>query len=223
MKKFILIPLIALIALGAGAVYIFTKNDSPNISRNTASSEVAATVNGEDIALSEIENLESRIVQEQGMDISMLDEQMRQELRSQTMENLISQTLLQQEVTKSDLTISQEEIDSRLESVRSQFEDQASFEEALLENGITENDLRKQISSDLATQAYLDRELNISSVEATEEEVKAAYEQTSSEETPPLDDVYSQVENFVVQQKQQSLITGLLEKLKAQADIQILI
>jgi len=87
---------------------------------------------------------------------------------------------------------------------------------------------RPKVKLDLATQTYLNQELNLEALTASEAEVAAAYEQmtvgaTSEEEVPALAEVSDQVEAFVIQQKQQELVLGLIERLRQTAEIEILI
>jgi hypothetical protein len=232
---FIIVALVVLIG-GFLLFYSFGEESSNNpTNQNTTfeSGDVVATVNGEEIIGSDFELIYSQISTQQGVDPATLDEQTQNQFSSQVIETLVTQVLLKQAAEKSDIVVSEESIDLQVESAKGQFESDEAFQQALSTENLTEESLRNQIWESIIINSYLQQELNLSTVTATESEVAQVYEQAivSSEAeaeaevevAAPLSDVYAQLEAMVIQQKQQELISQFTEKLRVDAEIEILI
>jgi len=90
---------------------------------------------------------------------------------------------------------------------------------------LTEEDLKEQTQLNLAMQTYLNQELDLELSEVTEAEITALYNQQAAnlEDAPALEDVRTELEQVLLQQKQQELIIEHVQQLRADADIEILI
>lgn len=231
--KNIIILVFVLLLIGVGIWSFvsreeFDPNEIPNQDNASLSEigEIVAIVNDEEITRSEFEELQSQMAAQQGVDVASLDVQTQTQIRSQVVDNLISQKLLQQKIEESEISVSEENITAQVDLIKQGFETDEQFQEALSGQGLTEDQLRENVASEVAVQNYLEQELNLSSLTVTEEEVAAAYEeisQSEQEEIPSLEEVYSQVENMVVQQRQQELINEFIAELRSDAEIEILI
>lgn len=231
--KNIIILVFVLLLIGVGIWSFvsreeFDPNEIPNQDNASLSEigEIVAIVNDEEITRSEFEELQSQMAAQQGVDVASLDVQTQTQIRSQVVDNLISQKLLQQKIEESEISVSEENITAQVDLIKQGFETDEQFQEALSGQGLTEDQLRENVASEIAVQNYLEQELNLSSLTVTEEEVAAAYEeisQSEQEEIPSLEEVYSQVENMVVQQRQQELINEFIAELRSDAEIEILI
>jgi foldase protein PrsA len=167
------------------------------------------------------------------VDPATLDEQTQNQFSSQVIETLVTQVLLKQEAEKSDIVVSEESIDLQVESAKGQFESDEAFQQALSTENLTEESLRNQIWESIIINSYLQQELNLSTVTATESEIAQVYEQAIAsseaeaeaevEVAAPLSDVYAQLEAMVIQQKQQELISQFTENLRVDAEIEIFI
>lgn len=227
--KNIIITIAAVLVLGAGGWYISSKDLVPTKNQAAAvitAEETVATINGEKILGADFNILQAQAAKERGLDLATLSEQEKSQLKTQVMDILISRKLLQQTVAKStDINITESQIATHVETIKARFENETAYKEALSAQGITEAQLNTQVAYELALQAYLEQQLNISSVEATEAEIEVLYKQLSAAqpEGPALKDVHDQVKLQATQQKQQNLVTEHVAKLKAEADIEILI
>lgn len=227
--KNIVIGLIAAAVLGAGAWFIFFSDGTQfafNKEENGAEEAegAVALVNGEEVSRAEYDALAAQVAAEQGFDPATLDAQTQAQFESQVVDTLVSRVLLRQAIEGSGLTASAEEVNAQVEVIKGQFESEAVYLEALSAEGLTEEALRSQIGAELVMQAYLEQALNLSSVSATSAEITAAYEEIAAgENVPPLADVREEVEGVVIQQKRQVLVAELIQELRAEADIQILI
>jgi len=223
-KTLITLIVIVILALGGWYIYSSTQQNGPVDSENTTDvSESVATVNGSAISRADFEALRADLLTQQGATFDSLDAATQEELNTQVLNTLISQELIAQQVAQADIDVPEENISAQLSAIASQFEDTAAFEQALETEGVTERELRSQINLDLATNAYLEEELNLSALTATEDEVNALYEEVSAgqSEVPPLEEVYDQVEQLVLQQKQQAEINAFIEQLRNEAEIDI--
>ena len=223
--KTLLIVIIGLLVVAVGAWFFISNGGTSSQNGTPELSDTVARVNGEEITRTELENSEAQIAAQQGVDIASLDAANREQLQVQALDVLISNTLIQHAVASSGLTTSEADIDTQIETFKSQFPDDAQFQEALAGQGLSEADLREQVRGEMTTQAYLEQTLDLASVTVTEEEINALYEQeaTITEDVPPLEDVRGQIEAFVIQQKQQELLAAHVQELRSAADIEILI
>ena len=220
-KRTVITTLVVLV-LGAGVWYALSLRDSAPANVSGA----VATVNGEEISRDEFDKLQARISAEQGFDIAALDAKAKAEFQTQTIDSLVSQTLLRQAAERSN-TVSldmDKKVEDEVNKIKGQFQDESAYNDALTTEGLTEETLRTRIRSDLTTQAYLEKELSLSTVSVTDAEMRIVYDQAASgQSVPPFEEVRSQVEQMAIQQKQQQLVGALVEKLRGEADIKILI
>ncbi len=221
--KKIILAIFAVVIIFIGAWYFYNASDEE--SANTEEEGVVAVVNEEEVSKDDFETLKSRVAMQQGFDIASLDEETKKLFEQQIVDELVNQVLLEQVIDEMGVSVSQEEVDNRLADTKEQLGGEEAFEQALIAEGLSEEELRSQISLSLRTQAYLEEELDLSSVEATDEEVEALYAQEAaqSEDAPAFEDVRDQVEEMVIQQKQQALFEQFIQELRSEADIQILI
>jgi parvulin-like peptidyl-prolyl isomerase len=219
------VPIIIVgIVIIAGAWYFMSSSEP--LSNEPANTEgAAAIVNGEEIARTQFETFKSQVIAQQGLDAAALDRDAENQLETQIVDELISQTLLRQAVDASGVVATQEDVDAQIEATAIQLGGEEAFNEALVAEGLSEEEFRTQISAELAVQMYLEQELSLSSITVTDEEVEAAYVQASaqSENVPPLEDVRPQIEQSIIQQKQQPLLAELIDRLRTEADIEILL
>lgn len=90
---------------------------------------------------------------------------------AEVLEGLITQAVIRQAAAAQGLNPSKSDVDAELELVRQQFPDAASFQAALQQSGMTEEDLRKNIFTSLALE-----NLATQGVSASNEEVEDYYQ-----------------------------------------------
>lgn len=230
MKKqsvFILVVAVLIIVVG-----FFVLSSSDNGEQNVQNQDITnqngdivATVNGEEITRSELDVVTSQVALQQGIDIAEIDEQTRNQIESQSIESIVNQTLIRQAADDSEVEVSESEIDNQIDVIKDQLQSEEAFQEALAMENVTEEELREQIREGLFIETYLEQELALSEITATEEEVSQAYEQVATENTEmgSLDEMYEQIESIVIQQKNSEAINQLTQELRADAEIQVLI
>lgn len=220
----ILIAVLGALVLAAGIWYFAFFEGSILNKKAGQEGETVATVNGEEIESKEFEALKLQIALQQGLDLETIDAQTEAQLDEQVMDELISQKLLRQEVERTGLTIPAQEVDDQMNALKAQFESEEMFKQALEMEALSEDELWSQIEADLVIQTYLENELDMDSLTVSEEEVEATYQQVAgeNEDIPPLEEVYDEVEQFVLQQKRQEMVYQFIQKLRQEAEIEIM-
>ena len=146
-------------------------------------------------------------------------------IKKQTLDNLVTETLLLQAAEKESIKINSEEVEAAFFQNKSQFPDEEAFVKALTDQGFTDNTFKEFLTKDNIIRQYLMAHIDVSLVTSTEKEIKALYEQAveSNPTIPPLDQVRVQVENQIIQQKQQQLISNFIQQLRASSTVETLI
>lgn len=224
MNKTISAVIVAVVVVAAGW-YILSGPGANKSGSVAGANETVATVNGVSITRGQLTTTESQMAAQQGM--AATSTAVQAQFQSAALNLLIGQILLEQAAQLAGVTASSTDVDAQLASAKAQFKTQDDYEKALAAQGMTEDDLRAQISKNLVLNTYLERQLNLSAATATDAEIQAAYKQVSSQQTgttiPPLSEVRDQVAKMIVQQKQQNSINAYVSQLSSTANIQILI
>ncbi|MBD8071058.1 SurA N-terminal domain-containing protein [Bacillus sp. PS06] len=187
--------------------------------------EVVASVNGQTILSSEyssaLEQYKLNYAQS-GIDVDSLGEEETKLLEQQALDQLINNELVLQAADKDEIVTSPEDVTASLTEIKGQFETDEQYNEALEANNLTEEELEAQIAKDLKISKYLTSK--IPTPEATDEEIKEMYDQytevSEEEELPTLEEVKPQIEQTIVQQKQQQEIQALLDQLREDSEIE---
>lgn len=133
--------------------------------------DVVATVNGTDIPKIELKKIYTIM----SAQLKMTQQEVSEEkLIYSALDELISAELLKQESKKQNITPSPEAVEKELETLRAQFPDTESFENALREKGFTIKDVRKNIEDQLVLKEVLEREID-SKIAVSEKAVKDFY------------------------------------------------
>ncbi|QQR64695.1 SurA N-terminal domain-containing protein [Candidatus Kaiserbacteria bacterium] len=185
---------------------------------------VVATVNGTKIYQPELDesiNLLSQSAAAQGANIS--DPKTLEEIRTQALEVLISNTLMTAAAKKEGVTVSDADVQKQFDDLLAQFGTQEELTAKMAEVGLTEEKLRKNISDRILAERYIEAVTDIETVAVTEEEVAEFIKTITANgtELPPLDEIRPQIEAQLAGEKQQKIITELVEKLRADADVVI--
>lgn len=240
MKNYVIIAV--LILGGVGLVWFLMSNDptlngsdvgvSGTEGQNSQGSEnplsvtadPVATVNGEEISNASFNNQQAQLISGQGVDPTTLGVDAQTAIRSQVLDSLISQELLKQAAADADVRAPETEVDAQVDAIKGQFQDEALYEQALTEEGLTEAELRAQLSVNLSIRPYLEQALGLASVTATEEEINRVYEEAAAQQDlAPLEEIRNEVEQLAIQQKQQLLIDQHIAELRGAADVEIFI
>ncbi len=185
---------------------------------------VVATVNGTKIYQAELDesvNLLSQSAAAQGADVS--DPATLAEIRTQALDVLISNTLITAAAEKEGVTVSADDVQKQYDELLAQFGTQEELSAKMTEVGLTEEKLRTNISDRILADRYVEAVTDIETVTVTDEEIAEFLKavSTNGAEMPPLEEIRPQIEAQLIGQKQQELITSLLEKLRAEASVEL--
>lgn len=192
---------------------------------NTESQEdAAAIVNEEVISVTKVnEKIENtkEMYSQQGIDVAQQGEEFIEMLEEQVLNSLIDETLVVQ--AAAEYPVTDEQVNEQVESIKAGFETEEQFNEVLEANNLTNETLLVELEKQLKVEQFFIENMN--EVTVSEEELQEAFNQISemSEEEVDFEEVKPQLEQSVVQQKQQEEQQKLIEKLREDATIEILI
>lgn len=221
---------VVFVIAAAGAYYLWHERMNASGGSQAAASldsvtypAVVATVNGEDIAGSELKKSVKQtenIAQQQGANLS--DASVQNMIQDQSLSLLVNSTLLVQAAKKDNLTATKEDIDTQYKDVEDQFGGADALNAQMQKDGLTEADLRKNIEEQLIIKAYLEKQPAYANATVTDSDIQTAYESYKAQygtSTPALDQISSQIKDQLIQQKQQDAINGILDALRASSTI----
>ena len=159
----------------------------------------------------------------QGADVESAE--IKSEIQTQALDMLVNTELLKQEAAARGIEISGEDVEARLETLKTDVGGAEVLEQRMKEFNIDEKTLRRDIKNELTIQKLLEQIFVEKTVAVTEEEVLAFYEQAGGVEAglPALDEVRAQIETQIKTSKEQEVVTAYIEELRAKATIEVLI
>ncbi len=195
--------------------------------------DVVIEVNGEEITKDEFSSMYEQQFQQQimqaqmsGQDLNSIDQD---QLKKQTAEIIVDQNLLIQEANNRITDVSEEDVDKTINQLLEQtgIESKDELLSVFEEQGMDE----KEFISQVETQVKVDQLIvDISKdIEPTEEETKEAYEMikaqqeqaNSEEEFPEFDDIKSDLEEQLKEQKKAEETESFVETLRKDAKVTI--
>lgn len=183
-----------------------------------------AVVNGKNIYRDEFNESVALIIQgatAQGADTTQ--ESVQAEIRTQALDILVNNALITSAATNAGIIATDEEIQSKYSEIVTQLGSKEELEKRMAEVGLTEEKLRSNISDRILADAYINSKATIKDLAVTEEEVNAFILGlgAGAGELPPLEEIRPQIEEQILGQKQQQLITDIITKLREEGDIDI--
>lgn len=151
-----------------------------------------------------------------GQDISDVDQ-----VKELAIDGLINQEIIKQDAKRAGIHVSEEELISEFEAIKSDNEDQ--FHAFLERYHLTEEAFKDQLQFALTHDKYIESELP--PIEITDEEVEEVYHELKedNQEIADLESVEEQLKRELMIQKEQEKLQERLEELKDQATIEKLI
>lgn len=204
----IILTLIILVLVGA-AVWYFTQGG--------ALGGPVAIVNGEEITRSEF-NEQKNLIATQSGDPALVPSD--QELVDQ----MVNEQLLLQDIERRGINVD-DKIDAELQNVKSQFPSEEEYTNALTENNVSEEQVRESVRYQLLFADYVMKIQEERGITVTEAEIQSFYDESvaGQEEAPPLEEIRPQIESQIAQQKVQVVFEEVIQQLRDQAEIQVLI
>jgi hypothetical protein len=159
----------------------------------------------------------------QGADVN--SEEVKKEIQTQAIDMLVNTELLKQEAVTRGIEVSGDDVNTRLETLKTDVGGEDVLKERMKEFNIDEKTLRRDIKNELTIQKLLDEVFVEKTVAVTEEEILAFYKQAgdATAELPALEEVRAQIETQIKTTKEQEVVTAYIEELRGKATIEILI
>lgn len=195
--------------------------------------DVVAEVNDEEITKEEFESTYQGQFQQMAMQSQMTGQELDQDqLKQQTAESMVGTELLIQEANDRGYEASEQEVDDTLSELAEQsgIESNDELISTLEEQGMAEDEIMSQVE----TQVKMDKLIAEESgdTEPTEEELQEFYDQWKSQQEqmsedgeeadiPSFDDMKSDLEAQLKQQKEAEATQTIVEQLRENADVTI--
>ncbi len=159
----------------------------------------------------------------QGADVESAE--VKKEIQTQAIDMLVNTELLKQEAVARGVEISGDDVNARLETLKTDVGGEDVLKERMKEFNIDEKTLRRDIKNELTIQKLLDAVFVEKTVAVTEEEITAFYKQAGGVEAglPPLEEVRAQIETQIKTSKEQEVVTAYIGELRAKATVEMLI
>lgn len=217
-----LIVAVIVLLLLAGAAYVFMNSDK--MAGVTGGGGVLASVNGTPITEDEVTERISHAktgLEAQGLNLE--DPQTRDLLRSQALEEIINERVVLADAQAKGVVVTDAEVDTQFNDIRSRFETEAQFTEELGKNQFTPETLRENVRRELLIQKYVAQISEASTLTVSEEEVTAFYDQLKgqNESLPPLTELRAEIEVQLKNQKLAGVVQQIVAELRSKADVQI--
>lgn len=185
-----------------------------------------AVVNGQKISRSVYDARYAQLaasVASQGQ--SATTTEMQTAIKSQVLDNLITETLLLQKAAQGGIKTDKDSVNTQFTQSKAQFADTDAFQKALTDQGYTESTFKDYLTRADIIKQYIVAHTAVNSAAATDAEISELYQQVAATDLsiPPLEKVRAEVENRIIQAKQQTIITNFVDTLKASSTIETLI
>ncbi len=133
--------------------------------------------------------------------------------------------LLKQAAKAEGIVVTSVDVEARLVQIAEGVGGDEALKAKMVEFGITEATLRRDIESEILIQGLFDVKMNVNDIEVAEAEITKLYTDLGGEGggLPPLTEVREQITQQIKQNKQQELVTSYIEELRAKATIEILV
>lgn len=221
LKKSLTVIFVLVVAIGLfTAVYLYS-----NSTQGTSTGPVAR-VNDAEISRTDYNNSVRVLAQSaaaQGFDVN--DSTIQTQIQTQALTSLINTELLLQAARDDGVTVSDADVQTEYETVAQSLGGEGALQTQLANNNITEEELRADITNQLAIRAYISAQLSSASVDATGEEVTEVYNQLalSGYELPELSTIETAIGERLRAEKERGFVFSLIDSLREGATIEILI
>ena len=188
-------------------------------------------VNDEEVLFAEFEEEFERskntVAQQYGVDMDgEQGEVMIPQIQEQAVQALISQRVMLQEAEDQGIEVTDEDVDENIAALTQQFGGEEGLEEAMEAEGLDDDSLRGFLRENLMIEKLMEQNLDLESIEVTEEEKEDYYAQLEQnweeqgQESMPYEEVEEEIALQLQQQKQQEMQMEYLQELMDQSDVE---
>ncbi|HET6947478.1 MAG TPA: peptidylprolyl isomerase [bacterium] len=173
--KVVLITVVLALAGTAAAVAV-----TLGMQRGTS---IAATINGEVIYASELEREITAVARQYNIDLnSEQGRKQRDEIARVVLDQMIEQRLILQEARRRNALAGEQQVDAAIEDIKRNFPSEGEFQLALDQRGLTLNDLRDRLRTNLTVQNL---QAQVSKATVSEDEIRKFYQDNRKEYDRP--------------------------------------
>jgi len=176
-----------------------------------AGDNVVARVNGTVLTQKDLDRELDRLIPQITFHRSVPEEK-RKMYYDKTLEELINQELQYQDAVAKGMRPDKGKVDAQMERIRGRFKSQEDFKAALEREGITEQNLRRQVEKDMLVQAIYTKTVTEPS-QVSETELKEYYDKNKSKFKQP-----ESVRLSLISAKEEKKARDILAKIKAGED-----
>lgn len=224
---------LSILVISLGLIFILEKENRistgifSSLVEKMDSKKPVAKVNGVVISKAEYDSSLSQLVQmagAQGADVS--DPTLIESLKSQTIDTLVNGEILRQAAVEAGKTVTKEQVDGRYAEIETGLGGAEALATKMSEFGVNVESLRRDIENEFLIQAYFaDNKIGADYIEVTDAEITSLYEQAKAgtPNIPALAEIKDQVAAQIKIEKEQTQINDLLQKLRIDAEVEILI
>lgn len=211
---------VGVVVLVLGAIATFAFLGSSKMGGDEAS---VAVVNGVEITKTQYDEQLALVIssyKSQGVDTENAEN--KTQIEAQVLNDLINNELVTQGIAKAGITISADQVEQQYQLLVTQAGGVEKLNEQLTISNLTEAKLRENISRQLAVQAYLAANIDVSSATSTDAEAQAYYDTNikGQENAPAFAEISTQIKQQIVADKQQALINNFLASLRSSATVE---
>jgi hypothetical protein len=184
----------------------------------------AAKVNGVVVPMKDFDSGVKQLVEMaklQGLD-STSDEAVAT-FKKEAIDSLVNGELLRQVAIEKGKEATTEDVDARLKEISDEIGEE-ELNKRMADFGVTKENLRRDIENEILIQSLFESEINKETIEVTDDEVLALYNQANvNNQLPALEEIRDEVVFRVREDKYNQQIGAYIEDLKNKAEIEILI
>lgn len=212
--------IIILLAIGAG-VYLYMNGSMPF---GAFGGKVVAVVNDREISRERLtESVDRTLALAVSQGVNTDDPAIREQVEAQALTSVVNTVLLIQAAENAGLTVSKEEVDAQVTQLEAQYGGREALMSAMAEVGIDDAMLRDDIREQLIVDQFIRQSEEFTGVTIEEAELIEAYQRVSAnnQDVPPFADVKETIRQQLLAQKQQQAAGAIVERLRAEANIEI--
>lgn len=214
--KKILLALVVVVLLIGGALAVSGKLSF------LEGAKTLAVVNGEKIKQAEFDvRLNQILSSPQAQALNLDDPSVRDQVEQSVLDEIINTRLLLNAAINAGYTASDEDVQNEYDQIVDRLGSADILAGELEKGGIDDAKFRQNIHDQLIIQQYIDSQVDPASLEVTDDDVNAFYDQIKDQDgVPPLEDIRSQIEDQLTSEKQQTAVGDIITSLRDGADIE---
>lgn len=144
------------------------------------------------------------------------------QIKTQVLNDLISNELVMQGIASAGIKASAEDVQAQYNALVEQAGGADKLKTQMVTSNVTEEQLRENLARQIAVQAFLIQNVDISKITVSEEEISAFYKEgiAGQDKPPALKDIKEQIRQQLLTNKQQVLINAFIQGLREKAQVE---